>query len=258
MIDCNGYDFVEPKADGWWCRCTFFEKGAIFSSLNCTSICERKKLSYEYPQQPTLYGEYLPKTPWGRAFSEANGGVEFLAFDLDHPGPYSHRRAALSELVARLGLPWLGELPTFPARNAMSVYRQFVDELGWEGVVLKKEETPPGGYAERHKHTDTWDFVITGIVDSSSPWRVGMIAGFEYGAYREGDLVPLGKVCAGLNHRLLTHAFDEPDKYLGEVIEIKGHSLTREGSVREPRFVRMRSALDKRPEDCLWQGGEGQ
>lgn len=246
-------NFVEPKADGWWCEACFSSNVVhLFSKTSDTLD------SHPIPGLPfeaIIYGEYLLNTEWGKAFHEKTG-IKLLAFDIDHPGPYGERRAHLEEVVEQFGLDWLAVLPSFPLKSLTpSFWEHWVLDLDWEGVVYKSDTTRPGSYDDKKKNTETWDFVVTRVLTSDSPFRRGMATGFGLGVYHRAGLdtlagpVEMGKVTSGFTFAELTLAFKTPARFIGNVIEVRGQSRTKSGAVREPRFVRWRE--DKRPEECV-------
>jgi ATP-dependent DNA ligase len=75
------------------------------------------------------------------------------------------------------------------------------------------------------------------------------IGAVKFGKYdKEGNLVELGE-CSGLTDELRKDMSENPDKYIGQVMEIGAMEKTRDGFYRHPQFSRMRP--DKNPHECV-------
>lgn len=79
-------------------------------------------------------------------------------------------------------------------------------------------------------------------------WKNAM----RLGAYRNGELVEVCRVASGLTDELREDMANNPEAYLGKVIEIECMSVNKkDGTVRHPCFKNIRS--DKNPEDCIYK-----
>lgn len=77
----------------------------------------------------------------------------------------------------------------------------------------------------------------------------GWIGSVEFSQYNsEGELQYVG-FCSGIADDLRKDMSENPDKYLGECMEISAMERTSDGYFRHPQFLRMRP--DKNPEECL-------
>ena len=77
------------------------------------------------------------------------------------------------------------------------------------------------------------------------------------GAYKNGKLVEVCRVASGLTDTLRQDMAEQPEAYLGKVIEIECMSLNKkDGTVRHPVFLCVR--FDKNAEDCQWDEIFGQ
>ena len=132
-----------------------------------------------------------------------------------------------------------------------------------------------GSTAKRPMHTtykikqvDTVDVVIMGIEMPTKPytgtdpdnwkyrddegnpvnrlWALGMANAFSIGAFNEnGELIKIGTVASGLNDEIRQMAADQPDDYVGEVIEVDCMSIDKNGkSLRHPRLMKFRPDKD--------------
>ena len=131
--------------------------------------------------------------------------------------------------------------------------RDFVQlyEKAEEGIVLKLKDQPYTAYDYdwiKVKKEFTWDFVIvdfelsTAESKMSTPTAKNFIAGQFIG----NKLKPMVKVPISID--LGMDVAKNPDKYINQVIEIRGFSRTKTGSVRSPQLVRIRD--DKPVNEC--------
>lgn len=81
-------------------------------------------------------------------------------------------------------------------------------------------------------------------------YALDMANGFVIGLYDDnGELIKIGTVASGLDDALRKEAYDHPDEFKGQVIEVDCMSIDKEGrSLRHPRLMKMRP--DKNPETC--------
>lgn len=141
----------------------------------------------------------------------------------------------------------------------------YVSEIG---------ETPkrPMHVTYKIKQVDTVDVVIMGIQepdkaytgkdpenypyrdDDGNPvnrlWALHMANGFVIGLFDEhGELIKIGTVASGLDDAMRKDAIDNPEKYIGQTIEVDCMSVDHAGrSLRHPRLMKMRP--DKQPALC--------
>jgi ATP-dependent DNA ligase len=127
---------------------------------------------------------------------------------------------------------------------------------GGEGIMLKNIHAPyhpdarPNDVWFKVKKQDTEDVVITGFEQGKGKYR-GMVGAVVFSMYTpEGKLVPLGKT-SGMTDTMRLHMTQQPNEYLGKVMEIKFLERTDDGHFRHPNFIRMRP--DKNPQDCIWE-----
>ena len=85
----------------------------------------------------------------------------------------------------------------------------------------------------------------------TKPWYYGWKNSMVLGLYKNNKLVEVGRVASGLTDAIREDMADNPDNYIGKVIECQAMSTTKDGALRHPVFVRVRE--DKNPEDCKWE-----
>lgn len=164
---------------------------------------------------------------------------------------------------------------------AKNYYDNFGDVLaeilaaGGEGMVFKDIAKPyaPGKrprYNFKMKSETTFDVVVVGFIEPEKEYRgkdaatwkykidgenvtkmfyYGWKAGFIVGAYDGGELVEVGTISSGMTDYLREDTAKNPDKYLGQVVEIQAMSVDKQRhTIRHGRFIRVRE--DKNKEDC--------
>ena len=189
----------------------------------------------------------------------------FAGFDL-RGLPLRERKRLLRMLVADTGV--LRYVDHVPARG-IDMYAS-VEQLGLEGVVAKRAESP-----YRHGRSADWvkikstrvdDFAVVGWTPPSSEGRTGF-SGLHLALKDGTGWVYCGKVGGGFNDRELTaifkllealprarYRFDVPESKQSRwveprlVCEVRYKSWSHVQHLREPVFIRMRD--DKLPEEC--------
>lgn len=86
----------------------------------------------------------------------------------------------------------------------------------------------------------------------TKPWYYGWKNSMVLGLYKDGELVEVGKVASGLTDTIRKDMSENPDNYIGQVVEVEAMSTTKDGALRHPVFIRMRD--DKDPQDCKYEG----
>jgi ATP-dependent DNA ligase len=177
----------------------------------------------------------------------------------------------LSEVEQRrlLELIWSGldettkkqiQLASRFSSNFSQHYRDTVDQ-GGEGLVLKAIDPNLNTRYQAGSHSQHWikvkktitvDFVITSIILSSAETFKGrgMASSIVCGAYRDGEIQNICTVgTMDHDHRQLFG--QQPDQYIGRVVEIGGFEQFSSGALRHPWFIRLRG--DKTPAECTLQ-----
>lgn len=86
----------------------------------------------------------------------------------------------------------------------------------------------------------------------TKPFAKGWKNALQLGAYKDGELINICRVASGLSDADRIDMTENPQDWIGSVIEIECMSLNKKDyTVRHPVFVRRRD--DKNPEDCSVQ-----
>ena len=98
------------------------------------------------------------------------------------------------------------------------------------------------------KELDTWKYYKDNI-PVTKDYYMGWKNSLSVGAYKNGELVYVGRVASGLTDEMKVHMTKEPELYIGSVCEIQAMSIDKERKTfRHPRFIQMR--FDKNPNEC--------
>lgn len=117
-------------------------------------------------------------------------------------------------------------------------------ELDTWSYNLKRDGAPlSGNYRDLVR-----EFGENEVIPVTKPYYYGWKGALVIGAYNEfGDLVQIGTVASGLNDFYRQSFAEEPNKYIGKVVEISFMEKF-EGTFRHPTFERFRD--DKNANEC--------
>ena len=234
------------------------------------------------PSFPRLQSRARLRRPIDIRHAAVETPVTYYAFDLLgfedfdlRPLPLTARKALLQRLLPPLGaLRYLEHVE----EDGEALYHE-AERLGLEGVVGKKAAAPyKAGRSAlwlkvRSRHTG--DFAVVGF--SPPKGSRGGFGALHLGEYLSGALIYAGRVGSGFSEQQLAEVSrtlqqrrrtDPPcggplPKEKGTtwvepamVVEVEYTERTDEGLLRQPVFLRFRD--DKKPEDCVREGGAGE
>ncbi len=171
---------------------------------------------------------------------------------------YQARLFWLDEVEARITSEYVAVLPIATERIAKRKLYQDVLAKGGEGIILKRLDAfyipsaRPSDNWYKAKRSATFDCVVIGFTKGEGKYNK-WIGAVRFGQYVDGKLVELGQA-SGMTDTIRRDMSDNPDRYIGKVVSIKGMERLTSGAIRHPQFVRMRS--DKKQRDCIWYEGE--
>lgn len=115
-------------------------------------------------------------------------------------------------------------------------------------VVIMGVEMPTSTYTgkdpENHAYKDEDGNAVNRL------WALGMANSFTIGVYDNGELRKIGTVASGLDDTIRLAAAENPDEFIGEVIEVDCMSKDNAAkTLRHPRLMKMRP--DKAAENCI-------
>jgi DNA ligase D-like protein (predicted ligase) len=151
-------------------------------------------------------------------------------------------------------------------------YFRAARKKGLEGVMAKREESSyqPGIRSRdwvKIKREVEFDLVVGGFTRGEG-WRSPLFGALVVGAYREGNLIYVGRVGSGFSteefaqileilHPVKSSPFDPPPDLDGVtwvrpsmVVEVRAMEVTQGGKLRAPVYLRIRP--DKPPSQCTY------
>lgn len=170
---------------------------------------------------------------------------------------------------------WLRVASSFTGYDMYKTIQRYLDG-GSEGCVIKLKsglylpgKRPVWNFKVKEQ-VDSLDFVILDLLDPEKEytgkeldtWKyykdnipvtkdyyMGWKNALSVGAYKNGELVYVGRVASGLTDEMKAHMTKEPELYIGSVCEIQAMSIDKERrTFRHPVFLRLRP--DKNPKEC--------
>jgi ATP-dependent DNA ligase len=172
--------------------------------------------------------------------------------------PLRHRLPELFQISHKLQSEHIAILPysTSPIQK-----RKLYDKViasGGEGIMLKRLDAQ---YIEGERPSNNWfkakksaryDCVVMGFSTGKGKYNK-QIGSVRFGQYVNGKLIELGQA-SGMNDGIRQDMTNNPSKYLGQVVMIKGMERLKSGAIRHPQFAGMH--MGKHPLQCIWYGGE--
>jgi DNA ligase-1 len=200
-----------------------------------------------------------------KAVDSDNAKVKLFVFDILSVNgkkitdrPLSHRLSELLQIFPKLQSEHIAVLP-FATTTAQkrSLYNR-VFKSGGEGIMLKNLDAPyvegerPSNNWFKAKKSATYDCVVMGFSKGKGKYNT-QIGAVRFGQYVNGKLMELGQA-SGMNDSIRQDMTNNPSKYLGQVVMIKGMERLKSGAIRHPQFAGMH--MGKHPLQCIWYQNE--
>jgi ATP-dependent DNA ligase len=168
------------------------------------------------------------------------------------------RISCLHLLSTQIHSPYIVFLPwAFSTEEKRKLYKDVLAR-GGEGIMLKRLDANylqggrPANNWYKAKKSATFDCVIMGFSKGKGKYnnRVGAVV---FGQYINGKLTELGQA-SGMSDSIREDMSLTPQKYIGQVITIKGMERLKSGAIRHPVYAGLRN--DKLPKDCKYYSNE--
>ena len=265
------YDVVEPKMDGIWGAMHIRENGEYQIWSRTGKLKKEGKITPKHEKglhtdkrECVILGEFMHGSHWGK--KQLVDG-QFFAFDMvmwdgdwdfcEQP-LYVRRQLLKDKLedphdmfrVSDAFPRFVEMLPQWQIEEWSDMWTQYVDEMGYEGVILKRADE---SYAEatwcKIKARADIDYVCMGFGDGHEGTKyentVGSIHGGLYN--KEGELVDVCHV-GGLNETQRDFFNKHRDYFKGQVFTAYGYQIFESGAIRHGKFKHFRT--DKSAGDC--------
>ena len=245
-----GFDLVQIKSDGQWCRVVVEGRKAEFYSRQCRHVGSRS-VAKGCPQM-TLIGEWMNGTQRATGSPQEDDLIAFDIVQLDgkivaESLPYDRRLDVVDHLADYA--EWIVPSSSKPVGAAQRLWDSQVGTGKAEGLVFRRSTDR---YSEsvigRLKCKSTSDFVVMGIVEGTGK-LAGMAGTIVCGAYVGGRLVERTRIGSGMSESVRADLWSRRDELRGAVVEARGCQTFTSGALRHPQFVRIRD--DKRARECV-------
>ena len=196
---------------------------------------------------------------------DENRTVKIFVFDVLRYGPRTlttdtlqSRISFLDQLKPHFQSPSIEFLPwAFKAESKRKLYQDVLARDG-EGIMLKRldafyfEGGRPANNWYKRKKSASFDCVVMGFTTGKGKYnnRIGAII---FGQYVKGKLLELGQA-SGMSDAERYLMSNNPEKYIGKVVIIKGMERLKSGAIRHPQYGGIRH--DKNPKQCRWYQNE--
>ena len=160
----------------------------------------------------------------------------YKAYDHGKPikfNSYTEKREFMHKIQADLNSNYI-KIPESRINNKIKFFDSIIKRNG-EGIVIKN--SLDSNYQEpwyKVKKQDTYDCIINGFTKGTGKYENKGIGAFIV-SFNNKTV----KVGTGLNDKIRNDAFNNPNKYIGNTIEVKAMGETK-NSLRAPAFVRLR------------------
>ena len=154
--------------------------------------------------------------------------------------PLSERKQILAQVVSEMNNPHVQLIPEYK-KDFMKAFTDITSN-GGEGLIVKDIRSGYGQEWAKLKKSFDVSCIVTG-------YRMGKdkdyIGSFAVSVYDGSNLLEVGFVSG---YACLEK---DIDKYMGKVIDVYAHELTKQKKLRMPTFHRFRTDLN--PEDCTFE-----
>lgn len=161
-------------------------------------------------------------------------GIDVRSKDL------AFRQKILKTIVSKMDSPLIKILPQYAHEQINSVFLKIVG-AGGEGLVVKDIRLSYGvGWSKMKKSYDV-SCIISGFKIGTGKYS-DQIGSIKLSVI-DGDILRTVGFASGFDDNLRLDMSKNPKKYLGKVVDIFAHEISRDNRLRHPTFYRMRPDL---------------
>jgi ATP-dependent DNA ligase len=240
-VDKKQFDIVQLKYDGWWARVVVKDgKWTLFSRTErmvTSGFCDPSI-------NGVFIGEYMFGTQWSQAPEHAGKIYFFDCWELNGVNTFGfgyRDRVSLFGTIKHLFAPHWQVVASYP----FAVYAQLWDRLvlrgPYEGLVFRNKTDTGFDKVFRTKKTLTRTFLLVKVYEGEGE-DAGRMGSVGYADPKE-PTKELGTTGGGFSDALKQDIWDNPNNYIGRLMDVKANAVFESGSLRHPNFVRWRDDL---------------
>lgn len=229
----RGYDILQLKFDGWWCRADFHSGVGHYHSETGREFDTSHSFNLD---GCTLIGEFMRGTQWSQ--NPLHKG-RFYVYDIwsifGEPITTESYRTRY-QLLRKLTLPSVFSLvDNFRITDFDAVWQRYIMREGYEGVVFRRSTSPIDDAVMRCKREYTLDGIVIGY--KSGQGKYSDTLGSITVQLPSGTTTDVG---GGFTDSERNEIWADQRRHLGKVMEFTANAIFESGAPRHPRFVRWR------------------
>jgi DNA ligase-1 len=162
--------------------------------------------------------------------------------------PLSVRRKVLETVVERMNNEYVEAIEQFPADQIKDKFTEITNE-GGEGCIVKDVRQGYGmGWAKMKKSYEVSCF-ISGFKPGKGKYK-GMVGAIEI-SVMDGDKPVAVGFASGFVDSVREDMSEEPENFIGKVVDVYAHEISSGGRLRHPTFYRFRDSIPM--SDCTME-----
>lgn len=232
LAKARGYDIVQLKYDGWWCKATFDAGVATYYSETSREFGASASFGLD---GCILIGEFMRGTQWSQ--NPARKG-RFFVYDIwaIFGEPITDETYTVRyRLLRKLTLPSVYTLvDCYRIDDFHATWERYVLREGWEGVVFRRSTSTVDDAVMRQKREYSLDGTVIGFTPGLGKYEGSL------GAIKVAVNNTTTDVGGGFTDDERTAIWNNQTLYLGRVMEFTANAIFESGAPRHPRFVRWR------------------
>ena len=233
----RGYDLLQLKLDGWWCRAVFESGVAHYHSETGRQFDTSHSFDLD---GCVLIGEFMRGTQWSQQPQHKGRFYVYDIWSIFGEPITTESYSARFRLLRKLNLPSVFSLvDCFRIGDFDSVWNRYIMREGYEGVVFRKSTSTREDAIMRCKREYSLDGIVTGFKPGLGKYADTL--GAVQVTLPTGTTTDVG---GGFTDAERDEIWREQSRFLGRVMEFTANAIFESGAPRHPRFVRWRE--DKR------------
>lgn len=258
----SGAFLVSPKLDGLRCIAVPSSFGYVLFSRNGKPLIFPEiveVLNTHFGKTNLVFDGEIMGSDWNSSMKitrKTNRDVSGLKYNImdavslndwngtsERMEPVCKRYNRLIELMASCNSEWLNIIPhvTMDDSEAIFEFYTYCLEADYEGIVLKEVMSvydKKRGWLKK-KPTDTYDLKVVDLIEGTGK-NEGILGAFSVDL--NGVIVNVG---SGMKDWQRKEFWAAKEELIGTIIEVEADAITKDGSLRFPRFKSLRKDKDE-------------